>query len=67
MMDQWTYHVSAQLVDRIQREGVEVVESSFEQEQQPGRLRRLVTVLYQQLRQRGEQRRAETARIEGTP
>jgi hypothetical protein len=65
MMDVWSYQMSAQIVERMQREGVEVVESIFEQEWRPGRLRRLITALYQQLRARSA-RRAETARVQGT-
>ena len=65
MMDVWSYQISAQIVERMQREGVEVVESIFEQEQQPIRLHQLITALYQQLRA-GSARRAETVRVEGT-
>ena len=65
MMDAWSYQMSAQIVERMQREGVEVVEGMFEQERQPSRLRRLITALYRQLRARSA-RPAETVRVEGT-
>ena len=65
MMDAWSYQLSAQIVERMQREGVEVVESIFEQERRPSWLRRLITALYQQLRA-GSARRAETVRVAGT-
>jgi hypothetical protein len=52
-MDQWSYRMSAQIVDRMQREGVEVVESVFVQERGPNRLGRLIAALRLQLRPGG--------------
>lgn len=41
-MNQWNYQIGANLVDRIEREGIEVVESPFERERRPGRLNTLL-------------------------
>jgi len=54
-MNPWSYQVSAQLVDRMQREGIEVVESPFEREWQLGRFGRLVRALWPARRDRGAQ------------
>jgi hypothetical protein len=67
MIDQWSYQMSAQIVERMQREGVEVVESIFKQERQPSRLRQLITTLFHQLRAHGGWRKPEAARADGKP
>ena len=41
-MNQWNYHIGANLVNRIEHEGIEVVESPFERERRPERLRILL-------------------------
>jgi hypothetical protein len=52
MMNPWSSQLSAQIVDRMQREGVEVVEIPFEREWQPGPLMRIVQVIWRSIRQR---------------
>jgi HJR/Mrr/RecB family endonuclease len=49
-MNPWTNQTSAQIVNRMQREGVEVVESPFEREWQPGPISRLILVVWRTLR-----------------
>lgn len=41
-MNQVSYQIATNLVNRIEREGIEVVESPFERERRPGRLRGLL-------------------------
>jgi hypothetical protein len=48
-MNLWTNQMSAQIVNRMQREGVEVVESPFEREWQPGPISRLILAVWQAL------------------
>ncbi|MDZ4718178.1 MAG: hypothetical protein SH847_06870 [Roseiflexaceae bacterium] len=54
MMNPSSELISAQIVNRMQRKGVEVVESPFEREWQPGPFSRLVIALWRALRQIGE-------------
>jgi HJR/Mrr/RecB family endonuclease len=49
-MNPWTNQISAQIVNRMQREGVEVVESPFEREWQPGPISRLILAVWRTLR-----------------
>jgi hypothetical protein len=49
-MNPWTNQTSAQIVNRMQREGVEVVESPFEREWQPGPISRLILAVWRALR-----------------
>lgn len=51
MMNPWSSQLSAQIVDRMQREGVEVVESPFEREWQPGPLMRIAQAIWRSIRQ----------------
>jgi hypothetical protein len=61
-MNQWNYQIGANLVDRIQREGIEVVESPFERERRPGRLRSLLASWARRLRGWGERPDSTAAR-----
>jgi hypothetical protein len=49
-MNPWSNQLSAQIVNRMQREGVEVVESPFEREWQPGPFSRLILAVWRTLR-----------------
>jgi hypothetical protein len=51
MMNPWSSQLSAQIVDRMQREGVEVVESPFAREWQPGPFMRIAQVIWRSIRQ----------------
>jgi hypothetical protein len=48
-MNPWTSQVSAQIVNRMQREDVEVVESPFEREWQPGSISQLIIIVWRTL------------------
>ncbi len=54
-MNPWTNQLSAQIVNHLQREGVEVVESPFEREWQTGPVSRLLIVVWRTLRSLGNQ------------
>jgi hypothetical protein len=43
-MNPWSNQISAQIVNRMQREGVEVVESPFEREWQPGLIKQFIAI-----------------------
>jgi len=63
-MNPWTNQISAQIVNRMQREGVEVVESPFEREWQPGPVSRLIVAVWRMLFSLRKSPRAQLAHKE---
>lgn len=59
MMNPWNDQISAQIVNHMQRNGVEVVESPFEREWQPGPVSWLILVAWRTLRNWHEQSQVE--------
>jgi hypothetical protein len=64
MMNPWNHQLSAQIVHRNQREGVEVIESPFEREWQPGLISRVILALWRALHSVGNQPRKQLTKEE---
>ena len=64
MMNPTSQQLHAQIVDHIQRNGIEVVESPFEREWQPGPISRLIIALWRTFRNVGTQPHPQLAKDE---
>ncbi len=63
-MNPWTNQISAQIVNRMQREGVEVVESPFEREWQTGPVSQLIITVWDKLQNLDSHPQAELTQDE---